>query len=149
MFHVNAWGLPYAATFTGAALVLPGPRLDPVSLLDLLAGERVTLTAGVPTVFMGVLQALDAEPDRWDLGSLQRVNLGGAAIPTSLIEGFDRHGLTIIQGWGMTETSPLGTVCHLPADLEAADAAEQHEYRARAGVPIPLIEIRARGDDGR
>jgi fatty-acyl-CoA synthase len=148
MFHVNAWGLPFVAAFTGATLVLPGPRLDPVSLLDLLADERVTLTAGVPTVFMGVLQALDAEPDRWDLGSLQRVNLGGAAISTSLIEGLDRHGLTIIQGWGMTETSPLGTVCRLPKDLEAVDASEQHEYRARAGTPIPLIEIRARADDG-
>ncbi len=148
MFHVNAWGLPFVAAFTGAALVLPGPRLDPVSLLDLLAGERVTLTAGVPTVFMGVLDALDAEPDRWDLGSLKRVNLGGAAIPTSLIEGFDRHGLTIVQGWGMTETSPLGTVCRLSPDLETADAAAQHEYRARAGTPIPLIEIRARSEDG-
>jgi len=148
MFHVNAWGLPFVAAFTGAGLVLPGPRLDPVSLLDLLAAERVTLTAGVPTVFMGVLQALDAEPERWDLGSLQRVNLGGAAIPTSLIEGLDRHGLTIVQGWGMTETSPLGTVCHLPTGLEAADAADEYEYRARAGTPIPLIEIRARGDDG-
>jgi fatty-acyl-CoA synthase len=148
MFHVNAWGLPFVAAFTGAGLVLPGPRLDPVSLLDLLADERVTLTAGVPTVFMGVLQALDAEPRRWDLRSLQRVNLGGAAISTSLIEGLDRHGLTIIQGWGMTETSPLGTVCRLPADMESDDAPEQHEYRARAGTPIPLIEIRARNDDG-
>ena len=148
MFHVNAWGLPFVAAFTGAGLVLPGPRLDPVSLLDLLAVERVTLTAGVPTVFMGVLEALDAEPDRWDLGSLQRVNLGGAAISTSLIEGLDRHGLTIIQGWGMTETSPLGTVCRLPVEMEAADADEQHEYRARAGTPIPFIEIRARNDDG-
>jgi fatty-acyl-CoA synthase len=148
MFHVNAWGLPFVAAFTGATLVLPGPRLDPVSLLDLLADERVTLTAGVPTVFMGVLQALDAEPERWDLGSLKRVNLGGAAISTSLIEGLDRHGLTIIQGWGMTETSPLGTVCRLPKDLETAAPAEQHEYRARAGTPIPLIEIRARNDDG-
>jgi fatty-acyl-CoA synthase len=148
MFHVNAWGLPYAAVLTGAGLVLPGPRLDPVSLLDLLAGERVTLAAGVPTVFMGILQALDAEPERWDLGSLQRVNLGGAAIPTSLIQGFDRHGVTIVQGWGMTETSPLGTVSRLPADMEAAPPVEQFEYRARAGTPIPLIEIRARGDDG-
>lgn len=148
MFHVNAWGLPFAAALTGAALVLPGPLLDPVNLLDLLASERVTLTAGVPTVFMGVLQALDAEPERWDVGSIRRINLGGAAIPTSLIEGLDRHGLTIVQGWGMTETSPLGTVCQLPRDLEAADAADQHEYRARAGTPIPLIEIRARSDDG-
>ncbi len=148
MFHVNAWGLPYAATLTGAALVLPGPRLDPVSVLDLLASERVTLTAGVPTVFMAVLQALDQEPERWELRSLRRVNLGGAAIPTSLVEGFSRHGLTIVQGWGMTETSPLGTVCHLPADLDAAGPAEQFEYRTRAGTPIALIEIRARGDDG-
>ena len=132
----------------GRGLVLPGPRLDPVSLLDLLAGERVTITAGVPTVFMAILRRSMQSPSRWDLRSLERVNLGGAAIPTSLIEGLDRHGLTIIQGWGMTETSPLGTVCRLPADLEAADAAEQHEYRARAGTPIPLIEIRARDDDG-
>jgi fatty-acyl-CoA synthase len=149
MFHVNAWGLPYAATLTGAALVLPGPRLDPVSLLDLLVAEHVTLTAMVPTVWMGIVQALDAESERWDLGSLQRVNLGGAAIPTTLVEGSDRHGLTIVQGWGMTETSPLGTVCKLPADLQDAAPAEQFEYRARAGTPIPLIEIRARDDNGK
>jgi fatty-acyl-CoA synthase len=148
MFHVNAWGLPFVAAFTGATLVLPGPRLDPVSLLDLLAGERVTLAAGVPTVFMGILQALDAEPTRWDLAALERVNLGGAAIPTSLIEGLDRHGLSIIQGWGMTETSPLGTVCRLPRELESADVFDQYEYRARAGTPIPLIEIRARSEEG-
>ena len=114
MFHVNGWGLPFTAALTGAELVLPGPRLDPVSLLDLLAGERVTFTAGVPTVLMAVLQALDAEPERWDLGSLSAVNLGGAAVPTSLIEGFERHGLNIIQGWGMTETSPLGTLSSCP-----------------------------------
>jgi fatty-acyl-CoA synthase len=148
MFHVNAWGLPYTAAFTGAALVLPGPRLDPVSLLDLAADERVTFAAGVPTVWMAVLQALDAEPERWDLGALQRVNLGGAAVPASLVEGFDRHGLSILQGWGMTETSPLGTVSHLPADLKTAPRAEQFAYRARQGTPIPLIEIRARSDDG-
>jgi fatty-acyl-CoA synthase len=149
MFHVNAWGLPFAAAMTGASLVLPGQRLDPISLLDLLAGERVTYTAGVPTVFMGVLQALDKEPQRWDLGSLQCINLGGAAVSTSLIEGFERHGLTIVQGWGMTETSPLGTLSRLPADLEGDPLEEQFEYRARQGPPIPLIEIRARGDDGR
>jgi fatty-acyl-CoA synthase len=148
MFHVNAWGLPFAAAFTGAALVLPGPRLDPVSVLDLLAGEHVTMTAGVPTVFMAVLQALDAEPKRWDLESLHRINLGGSAVPTSLFAGFARHGLSIVQGWGMTETSPLGTVSRLPADLESAAPSEQYEYLARQGSPIPLIGIRARGDDG-
>jgi fatty-acyl-CoA synthase len=148
MFHVNAWGLPYAAALTGAGLVLPGPRLDPDSLLDLIAGESVTLAAGVPTVFMAVLQALDGAPESWDLRSLERINLGGAAIPTSLIAGFDRYGVMIVQGWGMTETSPLGTVCRLPVDVESAPPAVQFEYRARAGTPIPLIEIRARADDG-
>jgi fatty-acyl-CoA synthase len=148
MFHVNAWGLPFVAALTGAELVLPGPLLDPINLLDLLDQERVTWTSGVPTVWMSVLTALDAQPGRWNLTSLRRVNLGGAAVPTSLIAGLERHGLTVVQGWGMTETSPLGTLCHLPVELEDAAPAEQHEYRARAGRPIPFIEIRGRADDG-
>jgi fatty-acyl-CoA synthase len=147
MFHANAWGLPYTGAFVGAALVLPGPKLDPVSVLDLLADERVTLSAGVPTVWMGVLQALDAEPDRWDLSSLQRLLVGGSAVPRSMLEGFDRHGLTIIQAWGMTETSPLGSVCRVTPDLVDASAAERYDYRARQGIPVPFVDIRARGDD--
>ena len=142
MFHVNAWGLPFTSALTGAKLVLPGPRLDPVSLLDLTADEHVTFAAGVPTVWMAVLEAIDDEPERWDLSALRRVNLGGAAVPASLIAGFERHGLAIIQGWGMTETTPLGTISHLPHDLKAIPQAEQHEYRARQGPPIPLISIR-------
>lgn len=148
MFHVNGWNLPFTAALTGAKLVLPGPRLDPVSLLDLLEGERVTFTAGVPTVWMSVLQAVDAEPDRWDLRSVAQVNLGGAAVPASLIASFERHGLAVIQGWGMTETSPLGTLSKLPASLESLAPRDQYEYRARQGTPIPLIEIRARAEDG-
>ena len=148
MFHVNGWGLPYTSALTGAPLVLPGPHLDAVSLLELLAGENVTFVAGVPTVFMAILHALDAEPQRWDLGSLHTINLGGAAVPPSLIEAFARHGLNILQGWGMTETSPLGALCHLPVELDNAPGAEQFEYRARQGTPIPLIEIRGRGEDG-
>ena len=148
MFHVNAWGLPYTAALAGAALVLPGPRLDPPSILELLETERVTFTAGVPTVWMAVLDALDAEPDRWDLGALARVSLGGAPAPVSLLEGLDRHGLTVVQGWGMTETSPVGTMCRLPPELDTASAADQYDYRARQGVAVPLVELRARGDDG-
>src|SRR5581483_10047641 len=148
MFHANAWGLPYAAAFAGSALVLPGPKLDPVSVLDLLADEQVTMTAGVPTVWMAVLQALDSEPDRWDLSTLQRLIVGGSAVPRSMLEGFDRHGLTIIQAWGMTETSPLGSVCRLPIDLEEAPDPERYDFRARQGIAAPFVEIRARGDDG-
>ena len=148
MFHVNAWGFPFTAALTGAGLVLPGPRLDPVSVLDLLADERVTFTAGVPTVWMSCLEALDAEPGRWDLHRLAQVNVGGAATPTSMIAGYARHGLTVVPGWGMTETSPVGTVSRPPTHLEEASPAEQLEYRARQGTPIPLIEIRGRGQDG-
>ena len=148
MFHANAWGLPYAAAFTGARLVLPGPHLDAESILDLLECERVTMTAGVPTVWMAILAALDAEPGRWDLSSLRRMVVGGAAVPQSMIEGFERHGLEVLQAWGMTETSPLGTVCHASAGAGGAARAEQYAYRARQGVAAPLVEIRARNEDG-
>ena len=148
MFHVNAWGLPYTAALAGAALVLPGPKLDAVSVLDLLAEERVTVTAGVPTVWMAVLAALDAEPERWDLSALERMVVGGSAVPRIMLEGYDRHGLNVIQAWGMTEMSPLGSVCRVHADLVDAGEDELYEYRARQGVPSPLVEIRARGENG-
>ncbi|HLY50409.1 MAG TPA: long-chain fatty acid--CoA ligase [Solirubrobacteraceae bacterium] len=148
MFHANAWGLPYIAAFAGAGLVLPGPKLDAESVLDLLADEKVTLTAGVPTVWMAILQALDNEPDRWDLSSLRHLIVGGSAVPKSMFEGFDRHGLTIIQAWGMTETSPMGTVCRLPPGLDSAPEEEQYDFRVRQGIPAPYFEIRARGEDG-
>jgi fatty-acyl-CoA synthase len=148
MFHANAWGLPYTAAFAGAKLVLPGPRLDQVSVLDLLADEAVTMTAGVPTVWMAVLQALDAEPERWDLHALQRLIVGGSAAPPSMLEGFDRHGLTVVHAWGMTETSPLGSVCRLPIDLDEAPPEARYDYRSRQGTACPFVEIRARGDDG-
>ncbi len=148
MFHANAWGLPFACAMTGASLVLPGPQLDPVSVLDLFEVEGVTMTAGVPTVWMGVLAAIDAEPKRWDLSALRRMVVGGSAVPASMIDGFDRHGLTVLQAWGMTETSPLGTVCHLPRELADAPDAERTAFRARQGPPVPFVEIRACDDDG-
>jgi fatty-acyl-CoA synthase len=148
MFHANAWGLIYTASLIGCKLVLPGPRLDAESVLDLLAQERVTVSAGVPTVWMALLQALDAEPDRWDLSALRSLLVGGSAAPPSLLRGLDRHGLTIVHAWGMTETSPLGSVSRLPAELDDAPEAEQIDYRSRQGRPSPFVEIRARGDDG-
>jgi fatty-acyl-CoA synthase len=149
MFHANAWGLPYAAVMVGAKLVMPGPHLDAASLVDLFVRERVTFTAGVPTIWMGILQLLDANPGAYDLSALRAMFVGGAAAPRSLIESFDkRHGLTLVHAWGMTETTPLGTVSHLP--LELADAPEEQKLQSRAtqGRPVAFVEIRARNEHG-
>ncbi|HUA03027.1 MAG TPA: long-chain fatty acid--CoA ligase [Solirubrobacteraceae bacterium] len=148
MFHANAWGIPYTATMMGASIVLPGPALDAESVLDLLADEKVTLTAGVPTVWMAMLKAMEEEPERWDLSSLRRLLVGGSAVPQSMIEGYQRHDLFIVQGWGMTETSPLASTSIVPPELDDASPDEQFEYRARQGIPAPFVDIRARGDDG-
>jgi acyl-CoA synthetase (AMP-forming)/AMP-acid ligase II len=149
MFHANAWGLPYAAMMAGAKLVMPGPRLDPASLVDLFVRERVTITAGVPTIWMGVLQYLDANPDAYDLSAMRALFVGGAAVPQSMIEAFERrHGLHMIHAWGMTETTPLGTVSHIPVELSGAPDAVTYEARAKQGRPSPFVEIRARNDEG-
>ena len=149
MFHANAWGLPYGAAMQGAALVLPGPHLDPHSLVELFERERVTLTAGVPTIWMGVLQYLDANPGTHDLSALRSMVVGGAAIPRALIEAFEeRHRLRVVHAWGMTETTPLGTVSHLPHDMSDATDEAAHQQRAKQGRPVPFVEIRARNDEG-
>jgi fatty-acyl-CoA synthase len=149
MFHANAWGLPYAAVMTGARLVMPGPHLDPASLVDLFVRERVTLTAGVPTIWMGVQQLLDANPGAHDLSSLRAMFIGGAAVPQSMIEAFEkRHGLHIVQAWGMTEMAPLGTIGHLPPDLAGAPDEARFGARAKQGRPVAFVEIRARNENG-
>ncbi len=148
MFHVNAWGLPFTATMFGAGQVFPGPHLDPTSVLDLIIRERVTLTAGVPTVWLGMLQELDRQPGTHELGALRAVVIGGSAAPASLIRGYkERHGIDIVHAWGMTEMTPLGTLCNLPPSLEEAPLDERCRYRARQGSPLPFVEIRARADD--
>jgi fatty-acyl-CoA synthase len=148
MFHVNAWGLPYIAAMIGAKLVFPGPHLDPASLLDLLVGERVTCAAGVPTIWLGIREALDAEPGRWKLMPGLRMIVGGSAAPEQLIRDFDRLGMSLLHAWGMTEMSPLGLVSRLPPQLADADDATRYRLRARQGVPPPLVDIRIRNEAG-
>jgi fatty-acyl-CoA synthase len=144
MFHVNAWGLPFTCTMLGATQVFPGPYLDPVSLLEAFAGERVTYTAGVPTIWLGILRTLDERPKDYDLSSLRLLVVGGSAAPKSMIRGFEeRHGLRVIHAWGMTETTPLGVVSSLMSDLEQADVETRYAYRAKQGFPVPFVEIRA------
>lgn len=147
MFHVNAWGLPFTGVLFGAGQVLPGPFLDGASVLDLIVRERVTFTAGVPTVWLGMLQELDRQPGAHDLSALRTIAIGGSAAPASMIRAYqERHGLRIVHAWGMTETTPLGTVCILPAELESTPIEEQIRYRARQGRPLPFVEARAVAD---
>ena len=149
MFHANAWGMPFSAVMVGATLVMPGPHLDPESLVDLFQRERVTLTGGVPTIWMGVLQFLDANPGKYDLSAIRAMYVGGSAVPQALIEAFDRrYGLRIVQAWGMTEMAPLGTVAHLPGEMAGATDEAKFAYRAKQGRPAPLVEIRARNEEG-
>ncbi|GIW29262.1 MAG: long-chain-fatty-acid--CoA ligase [Meiothermus sp.] len=146
MFHVLAWGLPFTGVMVGSKMVLPGPHLDPVSLLDLFESEQVTKTAGVPTIWLGVLQALEKEPTRWKLKPMEMV-VGGSAAPEAMIRAFDRLGHTVLHAWGMTEMSPLGTVSRLKRHLRG-DPALEYRYRAQQGLPTPWVEIRAVGEQG-
>jgi len=149
MFHANAWGLPYAAAMVGSKQVLPGPYLDPADLLELMAAERVTLTAGVPTIWLGMLQLLDQQPSKYDLSALRSMVVGGSAAPRSLIQGlWERHKLRVVHAWGMTELSPLGTISVLPSHLRQAPAEVQYDRMARQGPPIPMVEVRGRSEQG-
>jgi fatty-acyl-CoA synthase len=149
MFHANAWGYPYIATMLGSKLVYPGPFLDPESLLDDFVHESVTWTAGVPTIWLAILAMLDAEPDRWDLSRMKGMLVGGSAAPRAMIAGFKRHGLNVVHGWGMTETSPVASTAQLPGDLADADEETQFDYIAMQGLPLPLVELRHRDVDGK
>jgi fatty-acyl-CoA synthase len=148
MFHVNAWGLPYTAVMMGAKLAFPGPHLDGESLLDLYDKEQVTLSAGVPTIWMNVLQALEREPARWQLAPKLRMVVGGAAAPESMIRAFDRFGVTVVHGWGMTETTPVGTVNYLKRELDGAPDKDVYAARSKQGVPLPYFEVRAMSAHG-
>jgi fatty-acyl-CoA synthase len=149
MFHANAWGYPYLATMLGTKLVYPGPHLDPESILDDIVQEGVTWAAGVPTIWMGILQQLEANPGRWDLSHVKAMLVGGSAVPRAMIQAFEqRHGIPIVQGWGMTETSPVASTACLPHDLAQLPDDDRWDLMALAGMPLPFVEIRARaGDD--
>ena len=148
MFHVNAWGLPYVTTLTGARQVYPGPHMDAESLLKVFEAEQVNIAAGVPTIWMGILNALDAEPDGWRLHPELRMISGGAAAPESMIRRFDGHGLTLTQAWGMTETSPLGTTGRLKPAVQQRSKDERYATRATVGTAVPFVDIRIMGENG-
>ena len=152
MFHANSWGMPYAAVMLGAKLVFPGPHLHPDDLLDLMQQEQPTMSLGVPTIWLTLIQAyergLAEQPGRWKLPEGMRSLVGGAAVPESLIRAYAKHGVAITQGWGMTETSPLATVSTPTVALQGASEDELYRRAAMAGMPVPLVDLRIRGDDG-
>jgi len=147
MFHVNAWGNPYSCPMAGAKLVLPGNRMgDGKTIAALINEEKVTLSAGVPTVWLGMLAHLKASGERID--TLKRIVVGGAACPLSVMEDMDRYGVETRVGWGMTEMSPLGTVNASPAQRDNYDAQTFSKLRLKAGRPIFGVEMKIVDDAG-
>lgn len=147
MFHANAWGLPYASTMVGAKQVFPGNAMSPEAVLRLIEAERVTLAAGVPTIWIGSLPLLQS--GKYDVSSLTRLLCGGSAAPRGLIEGYQKLGLNILHAWGMTETTPIGTVSITRQELATADQSVQLEYKARQGMPVPGVELRVLDGEGK
>ena len=144
MFHVNAWGMPYTGWMIGADLLMPGRFLQPEPLCRFISEERPTFAAGVPTIWNDVLRRVDEHPS--DLSSLRMVICGGSAVPRSLMEQFqDRHGVRIVQAWGMTETSPIGAVAVPPKD---APVEEEMDWRSKTGRVAAGVELRIVDDAG-
>jgi fatty-acyl-CoA synthase len=146
MFHVNAWGIPYAAFMAGTSLLMPDRFLQPQPLAAMITAERPTFSAAVPTIWTGLLDELDAHPDSYDTSTLSRVVIGGSACPPALMKAFEeRHHINVIHAWGMTETSPLGSVSLPPGGLTPEEA---WPYRLTQGRFPASVEPRVIGPDG-
>jgi len=147
MFHVNAWGLPYASPMVGAKLVMPGPNLDGKSLHDLFEAEQVTVSAGVPTVWQGLLA--HAEGSGLKFSSMKRTVIGGSACPPAMTRLFeDKYGVQVLHAWGMTEMSPLGTVCSFKAKHAALGNEDKRLLQNKQGRVIFGVDMRVVGEDG-
>jgi fatty-acyl-CoA synthase len=148
MFHANAWGIPYAALMAGSKIVLAGAAsADPAALVGLIQGERVTVTAGVPTVWTALLHHLEAT--RCDLSSLRLVTVGGSAASVSMIERFKSlAGVDVVQGWGMTETGPVASLSFPTDGTRGLPESEQIRMRARQGRVVPGVRFRVVSPDG-
>jgi fatty-acyl-CoA synthase len=148
MFHANGWGLPYTAALVGCKFVLPGPHLDPDSLIELIENEDVTMSCAVPTVWFPVLALLDQRGPDWKPKHDIRILCGGTAPPEALMRGLERHGIHLIHAWGMTETSPLGTTMRLKPAMLDWPQDKQYAERTKQGWPSPLLELRVSNDEG-
>lgn len=148
MFHVNAWGLPYSACLVGAKLVFPGPGLDGKSLHELFESEGVTVSAGVPTVWQGLLAHVDSQGLAFS--TMRRTIIGGSACPPAMMSAFeDRHGVQVIHAWGMTELSPIGTVGVLKGSQLGLPVEQRRAIQSKQGRSVFGIDMKIVGDDGR
>jgi fatty-acyl-CoA synthase len=147
MFHVHAWGIPYAAPMAGARIVFPADRLDGASLYELLQGEDVTQAAGVPTVWLALLDYMAEQGVTLD--KLRNLVVGGSAAPLTLIEQFeDKHGVNVCHAWGMTEMSPVGTTGMLKPKFASSDVAQQREIKLKQGRMVYGVEMKIVDDEG-
>ncbi|RIK34443.1 MAG: long-chain fatty acid--CoA ligase [Chloroflexi bacterium] len=146
-FHAMAWGLPFACVMNGADMIMPGPHLQAAPLADLIAEHRVTVAAGVPTIWTGLYHELKANPR--DISCIRALVVGGAAMPRSLIEGYEKElGVNVCHAWGMTEMSPLGTISRLQGQHRDLPDHEKWDIKARQGYPIAGVEMRIVNDLG-
>lgn len=146
LFHVNGWGFPYVLTMLGARQVHPGPHLDPESLLDLMEREQVTMAVGVPSIWVGILEMLEKNPGRWKLAPNLRMVVGGSAVPESMVRRFANLGIQVIQGYGMTETTPVLTLALPKESMKGWEADRLFPLLARQGIALPYVELRLRTD---
>ena len=147
MFHANAWGMPFSGVWFGATLVLPGPYFTPKLLAELIEQEKVTITSGVPTIWLGLLKELDE--GSYDLSSLRGILCGGSAAPKGMIKAFEqKYNVPFMHAYGMTETSPLALFSNLKSYQEELDYEERLELRAKQGLIVPGLEIKILGKDG-
>ena len=147
MFHVNGWGLPYASALVGCKLVLPGPYLDPESVVQLCESEKVTVAAGVPTIWLGVLDYLEKNSTLDRLHPM-RILVGGACPPGSLTRKLAERGIRLQQGWGLTESSPQATTNQLKAQMMEWAQEKKYSMLDKAGIPVPLVDVRVVNEAG-
>jgi acyl-CoA synthetase (AMP-forming)/AMP-acid ligase II len=149
MFHANAWGLPYICCMMGAKQVFPGATMDGASICQLIQDEKVTYTAGVPTIWLGVMAEIQANPGKYDLSSLKTMLCGGSAPPRAMIDWFETNlGIEFVHAWGMTETSPLGCLNHLKPQMKSWPREKQLDVKQRAGIHAPGLQIRIADEEG-
>ncbi|PYO45295.1 MAG: long-chain fatty acid--CoA ligase, partial [Candidatus Rokuibacteriota bacterium] len=148
MFHANAWCVPFAGVLNGATQIFGGPNPQPRDIVEIVHNERVTFVGAVPTVWIAIDAILESEP-RWDISSIRCIPIGGSAAPRTLIEKFDKkYGAPMLHAWGMTEMSPLGTVCRLKSYMDALPDEERYAIRAKQGYVAGGVDMRIVDDAG-